>query len=203
MSTEHEIARNDRAVRNMAARLESWGLDDAHKRAEFLLVNAFADGWRPVEPPPPLVETVRRLYVDEGMTIVEVAAALNTTAKVIYRLMTNHQIPRRTSAKRNQVGPSNHMWQGDQVGYDAVHMRLASTRGPASSHRCADCADWADEWSYNGGCPDQKRAPDTGCPYSTDAARYVPRCRSCHVAYDRTRNVLGRFAARGESMPRV
>lgn len=52
--TELEIARNHRAITNMAGRLEAWGLDDAYKRAEFLLMNAYADGYRPVDKPPAL-----------------------------------------------------------------------------------------------------------------------------------------------------
>lgn len=51
--TPADVARNARAVRNMAEQLESWGLDDAHRRAESLLVNALADGYRPIGKPDP------------------------------------------------------------------------------------------------------------------------------------------------------
>ena len=34
--TPAQVAKNAAAIRNMAARLEAWGIDDAHKRAEFL-----------------------------------------------------------------------------------------------------------------------------------------------------------------------
>lgn len=52
--TEHAVATNAAAIRNLAARLEAWGLTDAHKRAEFIALNLLAEGYRPLEPPPAL-----------------------------------------------------------------------------------------------------------------------------------------------------
>ena len=45
---------NATAIRNLAAKLERWGLDDAHKRAEHIALNLLADGYREIEKPPPL-----------------------------------------------------------------------------------------------------------------------------------------------------
>jgi hypothetical protein len=64
--------------------------------------------------------------------------------------------------------------------YWAVHERIRADRGPASGHDCADCAGPATDWSYDGTDPDEKVDPARGYRYSTDVARYVPRCRSCH-----------------------
>jgi hypothetical protein len=52
--TEHAVAVNAAALRNLAARLESWGLGDAYNRAEFIAMNLLADGYREIEKPPPI-----------------------------------------------------------------------------------------------------------------------------------------------------
>lgn len=53
--TEHAIAVNATAIRNLAARLERMGYHgDSHAEAEAIALNLLADGYRPVEKPPPL-----------------------------------------------------------------------------------------------------------------------------------------------------
>jgi hypothetical protein len=53
--TELAIARNAAAIRNLAARLERMGyVGDCHAEAEHIALNLLADGYRRVEPPPPL-----------------------------------------------------------------------------------------------------------------------------------------------------
>jgi hypothetical protein len=54
--SEAEIARNAAALRNLAARLERMGYTggDAHTEAEHIAVNLLADGYRPIDKPPPL-----------------------------------------------------------------------------------------------------------------------------------------------------
>lgn len=53
--TPAQIARNDAAIRNLAGRLEQLGFPgDSRAEAERIAVDLFADGYRPVEKPPPL-----------------------------------------------------------------------------------------------------------------------------------------------------
>jgi broad specificity phosphatase PhoE len=49
-----DVARNAKALRNLAALIDSWGLGDAHNRAEHIARRLTADGWRAIEPTPPL-----------------------------------------------------------------------------------------------------------------------------------------------------
>lgn len=75
--------------------------------------------------------------------------------------------------------------------YRTVHARLQRDRGPASGHSCVDCGQPAQDWSYDHGDPDQRIAADNGCPYSTKAEHYQPRCKRCHAIFD---NDLARTA---------
>jgi hypothetical protein len=51
--TEHAVAANAAAIRNLAARLERMGYEgDCHAEAEHIALNLLADGYRPLEPPP-------------------------------------------------------------------------------------------------------------------------------------------------------
>lgn len=81
-----------------------------------------------------------------------------------------------------------------ELTYNAVHVRLAAERGPASGHRCADCDAPATDWSYNNADPAEITDRATGCPYSLDPAHYRPRCRSCHRRVDWARRHEGRPA---------
>jgi hypothetical protein len=51
--TPAQVAVNARAVANLAARLEAWGLSDPQERAEHVATALLADGLRPVEKPVP------------------------------------------------------------------------------------------------------------------------------------------------------
>jgi hypothetical protein len=65
MTIEHAVAANAAAIRNLAARLENWGLSDPHERAEHIVLNLAADGFRPLEPPPaPRGPGARRESID-------------------------------------------------------------------------------------------------------------------------------------------
>ena len=81
---------------------------------------------------------------------------------------------------------SNGQVQGEHPAYSTVHRRIRRVRGRASAHRCIDCGRAAAEWSYDGTDPDELIGQDSGrtMPYSTDPARYQPRCKSCHWAFD-------------------
>lgn len=78
-------------------------------------------------------------------------------------------------------------WVGDAVTYSGMHTRLRNTRGPASGHSCS-CGARADHWAYDHTDPAPK-FNTKGQPYSTDAARYQPMCKTCHrrMDADRTR----------------
>jgi transposase len=54
---------------------------------------------------PAMVADVRRLYVDEGLTQLEVAARIGSTAKVVQRLMDRHEIPTRPDATGRTTEP--------------------------------------------------------------------------------------------------
>jgi hypothetical protein len=84
-------------------------------------------------------------------------------------------------------GEHNPNWQGDEIGYSAVHCRLRRNYGRASIYHCVDCGRGtrADDWSYDGTDPNEKTDPTTGLKYSTDIDRYVPRCKPCHARFDR------------------
>jgi len=71
-------------------------------------------------------------------------------------------------------------------GYRALHQRLDSKRGKASSFACVDCGERAEQWSYDHSDPDEVTGLNghDSCIYSTDLTRYQPRCIPCHVAFD-------------------
>lgn len=124
----------------------------------------YRDGY-PVE----MVNRVRDLYVHGGMTISEVAEELNSTYKVVWRLMDRHDIPRRVAAKRDQWGERNHQWRSDDAGYSALHFRVEKRLG--KPQRCELCGTTDPAKHYDWHC-DGKRY--------TDIDAYVRLCRSCH-----------------------
>lgn len=67
--------------------------------------------------------------------------------------------------------------------YGAIHTRLAVARGSARTHACVDCGGSADQWSYDHDDPDEMIS-SLGHPYSGDLDHYLPRCCSCHRAFD-------------------
>jgi hypothetical protein len=64
--------------------------------------------------------------------------------------------------------------------YWSVHERIRRERGSATTLTCTDCGAAARDWSYDWTDPHEKTDPARGYRYSTNPARYVPRCRSCH-----------------------
>ena len=69
-------------------------------------------------------------------------------------------------------GEEHWSWK-DNPTSGALHYRLYRTLGPASEYECEDCEDDAFDWSRIHG-RDGKSTQD-----------YLPRCRRCHVAYDK------------------
>jgi hypothetical protein len=128
-------------------------------------------GAKPKEYPADMVAHVERLYAD-GLTQGEIAKAIGTTQKVIWRLMKRHGIDARVAAKRNQFGSANHMWKGDDASKYAFHRRLYSRHGKPS--KCSACGTTgAEHYDY----------ANLSGRYE-DMDDYAPMCRSCHWKYD-------------------
>lgn len=66
--------------------------------------------------------------------------------------------------------------------YKDAHQRMTRT-SPASTHWCP-CGTRAQEWAYQGGCPDERVEERNGARYSFDSSRYRAMCRACHRATD-------------------
>lgn len=85
--------------------------------------------------------------------------------------------------------------------YAGIHKRIFYDRGRASQYLCVGCGSQAEEWSYNGGCPNEYTEKVRGVvmAYSTDQNRYSPRCKKCHrlmdLSTDRERDGKGRFTS--------
>ena len=134
-----------------------------------------------------MVERVRILY-ESGQTQNEIAVALETSQKVIWKLMINHEIPRRAQVKRDQWGKNNSSWKGGDATYKAFHVRVSKLRG--KPQRCTVCDASGPGRSYDW-------ASLTG-KYD-DPDDYQRMCRSCHWKYDQVHLNLGAYAQRKES----
>lgn len=80
------------------------------------------------------------------------------------------------------------MPKSEPIGYAGAHHAVARRRGKARKFDCVDCENPAREWSYDHSDPDEFRS-STGKWYSTDIRRYEPRCRTCHVTFDRQHRI--------------
>lgn len=129
-------------------------------------------GGKPKDYPPEMVEQVRTLY-DSGLTQAEVAQKMGTTQKVIWRLMRRHGLTTRKAIPRDQRGAKNASWKGDEVRYQALHMRVAAQRGrPKKCQRCGTTDPMKTyDWANLTGRYD-------------DPEDYERMCRSCHRRYD-------------------
>ncbi len=129
-------------------------------------------GAKPKVYPTEMVERVRELYA-QGLTQSEIAVMVGTSQKVVWRLMVRHSITARVAGKRDQRGPKNSSWKGDQASYSALHLRVTAARG--AEKRCDVC-----------GTSDPKRQYDwanlTG--NYADIWDYKRMCRSCHWKHD-------------------
>lgn len=124
--------------------------------------------------PPHLVAEVQRLYA-AGHTQREIAALLDQTQKVVWRIMRNHGIAARSSAVRDQRGSANANWRGSEATYAALHYRVQALRGSPS--RCSAC-DRTDQLRY-------EWANLTG--RYDDPNDYVRMCVGCHRRFDTRR----------------
>lgn len=73
-------------------------------------------------------------------------------------------------------------WRSTELGYAAMHQRLRTDRGPATRHRCVDCNNPAEQWSYDHADPDERT--EDGMPYSLQVEHYQARCVRCHKRFD-------------------
>jgi hypothetical protein len=130
-------------------------------------------GKKPREYPQEIIDLVTTWYA-EGLTVAEIKAI----APKGYRIQTileRYVEKRRSKAKRNQRGAANHMWKGDQAGYQALHLRVDSERGkPMRCDWCESQGDNRYEWANLTG------------DY-TNVWDYVRLCLSCHRTYDAKR----------------
>lgn len=83
-------------------------------------------------------------------------------------------------------GVDNPRWKGDDIKYESVHTRVRRYRGPAVNHSCQHCGSTAKDWAYDRTDVNERIDPETGFPYSTNLARYIPLCKPCHWRFDRT-----------------
>lgn len=102
---------------------------------------------------------------------------------------THYQRHKRTQGQR--VADADRWPRMENVGYHAVHRRLIRDIAPAADLICADCGRPAEEWSYEGGCPDEQRQDvnrTIGMAYCVHQHHYQPRCVPCHKRYDSGQN---------------
>lgn len=107
------------------------------------------------------------------------------------RWKTHGDPPMVTTPLRGSAHPG---WKGDEIGYDAAHMRVKSVRGAARLHPCASgCGAMASAWAYTHDCPRERsdeildaRSGDVrAMKFSPDPERYKPLCHRCHTSTDR------------------
>lgn len=149
-----------------------------------------ASAWQPkplAEYPPELVARVRQLYQVEGHSMRETAELAGTTIRVLQRLMPRNGITARPAIKRDQRGPLNTSWKGDQARYQAMHLRVEAARGKPS--HCSACDSTDPEARY-------EWANLTG--HYEDTHDYVRLCTFCHRRLDaRRRTQTGKRTAPG------
>lgn len=71
--------------------------------------------------------------------------------------------------------------------YRTAHRRVVSERGKAIAHNCVDCSGPAAEWSYDHADEAELEEVRRGrtLKYSAFPDHYDPRCRPCHIKFDR------------------
>lgn len=130
-------------------------------------------GKKPREYPEEIVSLIVGWY-QSGLTVKEIGAIAPKGYKV-QNILQRYLPERRSAAKRNQKGEANHMWKGDNAGYQALHLRVDSVRGkPMRCDWCESTGEWRYEWANLTG-------------NYTDVYDFVRLCQSCHRTYDAKR----------------
>lgn len=119
-----------------------------------------------------MIDTVRQMY-EAGHTQREIATAINSTQRIVYRLMKVHGIEARPSQPRNRWGSDNPNWRGSNASYGAWHRRVIRAKGqPSQCSRCGTSEpDIRYEWANLTG---NYEDPDD----------YERMCIRCHNDYD-------------------
>lgn len=124
--------------------------------------------------PMPPKKDLEYLY-QKGMTQSEIGRNYKTTQKVVFSWFRKLGIESRIPFKRNQNGPNNDSWKGDDATYAAFHYRVESQRGkPRLCMVCGDLQSKVYEWANLTG-------------RYNDVNDYARMCRSCHRKYDKNR----------------
>jgi len=147
-------------------------------------------GRKPRAYPQDVVKLATSLYLD-GLTVREVQVRLPRGYKA-QRILERHIPERRKPAKRDQRGPANHMWKGDEAGYQALHLRVQAERGtPSECSRC-DATEGRFEWANLTGNYE-------------DINDYARMCVPCHRRFDAARRATTgrRTSPTREVMPNV
>ena len=90
-----------------------------------------------------------------------------------------------------ELVPVRRWWSGT-LSYSAAHARVRRLYGPADTYPCAGGCGWpAAQWAYDHKDPDAIRGMVKGRKggmrtWSADPAHYLPLCRTCHLALDRS-----------------
>lgn len=92
-----------------------------------------------------------------------------------------------TAASPRGTGERNNRWRGKGIDYRGAHRRVEGYFGKASNHQCVCCDSPADEWSYVGGCPDEKVEviKNSMMRFSPNPCYYEPMDKTCHTRFDR------------------
>jgi hypothetical protein len=131
------------------------------------------------EYPESIIRQVQELYAD-GATVAEIGEAIGPGYRA-QTLVERFVETRRKTAKRNQHGPRNDSWRGDEAGYSAMHLRVITARGRPKRCACCDTTDPGIIYHW---------ANLTG--HYEDIRDYARLCPSCHRRLDaRRRAQLG------------
>lgn len=120
------------------------------------------------------IDIARAIHLYEtGATQAEVAVALGTTQRVIWKRLKEIKYKCRPGAKREQRGDKNASWKGDNAKYAAFHYRVYKVRG--APKKCEVCGMNDPERRYEWANLAGKYA---------DPNDYKRMCKSCHVFHD-------------------
>lgn len=78
--------------------------------------------------------------------------------------------------RQAHLGYKNSNWIDGRDWYKTIHSYIIRYKGKASNHKCIDCSKQAFDWS------------NIDHMYSNNLNDYQPRCRSCHVIFDKQLN---------------
>ena len=133
------------------------------------------------EYPESVIRQVQELYAG-GATVAEIAEAIGPGYRA-QTLVERFVDERRKVGKRDQCGPLNDSWRGDEAGYSAMHLRVIAARGRPKWCACCDTTDPSITYHW---------ANLSG--HYEDIRDYARLCPSCHRRLDaRRRAQLGRM----------